>query len=76
MFRMNRIGNNSGDFVMEETSKEWLANHKERIERERQNPQLIQNYYKALDDLYRFAKHVSQKMWPHTTTIKDNNYSL
>ena len=57
---MNRLSNNSGDFVMEETAKLWLANHKERIERERRNPQVIQNYYEAIDKLFRFAKHVSK----------------
>ena len=57
---MNRLSNNSGDFVMEETAKLWLANHKERIERERRNPQVIQNYYEAVDKLFRFSKHVSK----------------
>ena len=49
---------NAGDFVLSDLSKQWLDQHKNRLARLRSNPRLVAGYYKAMDDLYKFAFEV------------------
>ena len=50
---------NAGDFVLSEESKQWLDQHKERLARLRADQRLVNTYFKALDDLHKFAFEVN-----------------
>ncbi|MAF41370.1 MAG: hypothetical protein CL859_05875 [Cyanobium sp. ARS6] len=56
----------TGDFVLDEAAKQWLSHHKSCLARQRSDQELVAKYYKSMDDLYKYAKEVKNRiMWPH-----------
>ena len=55
---MNQTRHYAGDWVLDHGSQDWMANLKERLARQRQNPELVENLFKSLDGLYMYAKEV------------------
>ena len=55
---MNPLQMTAGDFVLDNAAKLWLEHHKESLARLRTNPELVENLYKELDNLYRLAQEV------------------
>lgn len=48
----------TGDFVLDEAAKQWLSHHKSCLARQKTNQNLIEKYYKSMDELYKHAKEV------------------
>ena len=63
---MSQTRHYAGDWVLDKGSQDWMANLKERLARQRQNPQLVEKLFQELDGLYVYSKEVKYyTMWPH-----------
>lgn len=48
----------AGNFILDEASRQWLNNLRDRLARQRANQQTVEQCFGAMDDLYKLAFEV------------------